>query len=108
MELLVFIYRIVVLVAAFRLGQGGTSKRPWIVSLVLAIVFTLMAAMTPHSAKEVFLSFLVYLLVCPPVFLLYWRVNGILSTILIAAVGSLVILFGVPFVVALPELAGDL
>jgi len=83
---------------ALKYGDDGGHRRPWILGLVLGLVFAACDIFSgPLEWKIDAILLGAYLVSALAIMHVYHRTDGILLAILVCAVGTAVLFFGVPY-----------
>lgn len=94
-------FKLLTWIVLLKYGQEGTSRRPWISGFIMAMLATFFDVVAQFPGwKETACLLVAYLIVCWLLLHLYYRADGIVASLLLVAVGSLLIFIGVPYGVA--------
>ena len=87
---------------ALKYGDEGPAKRPWILGVVIGgifAVFDLEANYQWWSFQQKTEVCAIYLVAAVAIMKIYWRVQNNALSLLIAAIGTAILFFGVPYFV---------
>jgi hypothetical protein len=93
-------FKLLSLYLGLHYGDAGPQSRPWILGTVIGLVFATFDAASGPQALRIIVGYFVAYLVAALLFThVYYRLTGILWSLLTAAVGTGVLFFGVPYLV---------
>ena len=94
-------FKLLSLYLGFRYGDNGPQSRPWILGAVIGLVFAVFDATSAPYPPQIIVAFLVaYLIAALVVMHIYYRMEGIFSSLLVLGIGTAILFFGVPVLIA--------
>ncbi len=83
---------------ALKYGDAGRVSRPWILGAVVALVFAGFDVCSAHRGFQGSLMLAsAYLVTAVVLMNIYYRISNIALSLVVAAVGTVVLFFGVPY-----------
>ena len=83
---------------ALRIGDTGRPSRPWILGAAIAVVFAgFDVCSSYHDLRSDVIISIAYLVAAIVIMNIYYRTSSVAMSLLMVAVGTAVLFFGVPY-----------
>jgi|GEM_PF-3196969 len=93
-------FKLLSLYLGLHYGDAGPRSRPWIFGTIIGLVFATFDVCSDHHAANIVVSYFVAYLAAALLFAhVYYRLTGILWSMLAVMVGTGVLFFGVPYLI---------